>query len=98
MPERLIGDKAYDSDPLDEQLMQAGGVELIAPDRANRRADRKTQDGRTLRRYRPSGRLMSIGLAIGNLSLFPFGTALGAYAGWVLLKDEVRGLFEAQTP
>ena len=51
VPERLIGDKAYDSDPLDEQLMQAGGIEMIAPHRANRRADRKTQDGRTLRRY-----------------------------------------------
>lgn len=50
--------------------------------------------GRTLRRYRPSGRLMSLGLAIGNLILFPFGTGLGAYACWVLLKDEGRRLFE----
>lgn len=51
VPERLIGDKAYDSDPLDEQLMREGGIEMIAPHRCNRRADRKTQDGRTLRRY-----------------------------------------------
>jgi len=50
--------------------------------------------GRTLRRYRPSARLMSLGLAIGNFILFPFGTALGAYACWVLLKDEGRSLFE----
>lgn len=50
--------------------------------------------GRTLRRYRPSGRLMSLGLAVGNLILFPFGTGLGAYACWVLLKDEGRSLFE----
>lgn len=50
--------------------------------------------GRTLRRYRPSARLMSLGLAIGNLILFPFGTGLGAYACWVLLKDEGRALFE----
>ena len=50
--------------------------------------------GRTLRRYRPSARLMSLGLAIGNLILFPFGTALGGYACWVLLKDEGRSLFE----
>jgi hypothetical protein len=50
--------------------------------------------GRTLRRYRPSARLMSLGLAIGNLILFPFGTGLGAYACWVLLKDEGRSLFE----
>ncbi|HEX7281577.1 MAG TPA: hypothetical protein VF239_05945 [Vicinamibacterales bacterium] len=50
--------------------------------------------GRTLRRHRPSARLMSLGLAIGNLILFPFGTGLGAYACWVLLKDEGRSLFE----
>ena len=50
--------------------------------------------GRRLRRYRPSARLMSLGLAIGDLILFPFGTALGGYACWVLLKDEGRSLFE----
>lgn len=50
--------------------------------------------GRRLRQYRPSARLLSLGLAIGNLILFPFGTALGGYACWVLLKDEGRSLFE----
>ena len=50
--------------------------------------------GRRLKQYRPSARLMSLGLAIGNLILFPFGTALGSYACWVLLKDEGRSLFE----
>ena len=49
-PRRLIGDKAYDSDPLDEELA-AEGIELIAPHRANRKKPR-TQDGRKLRRYR----------------------------------------------
>ena len=48
-PERLIGDKAYDSDPLDARL-RARGIELIAPHRANR-SKPKTQDGRMLRRY-----------------------------------------------
>ena len=48
-PARLIGDKAYDSDPLDQQL-RARGIELIAPHRAKRRKA-KTQDGRPLRRY-----------------------------------------------
>ncbi len=48
-PERLIGDKAYDSDRLDEQLMQEYGTELIAPNKQNRRVP--TQDGRPLRRY-----------------------------------------------
>ena len=49
VPERLIGDKAYDSDPLDEQLMQEYGTELIAPNKVNRLVP--TQDGRPLRRY-----------------------------------------------
>ena len=31
VPERLIGDKAYDSDRLDEQLMDGNGIEMIAP-------------------------------------------------------------------
>ena len=50
VPERLIGDKAYDSDPLDEQLERELGIEMIAPNKSNRK--RKTQDGRKLRRYR----------------------------------------------
>lgn len=49
VPERLIGDKAYDSDRLDEQLMQEYGTEMIAPNKVNRREP--TQDGRPLRRY-----------------------------------------------
>lgn len=48
-PERLIGDKAYDSDPLDAQLAD-DGIEMIAPHRRNRKKP-KTQDGRPLRRY-----------------------------------------------
>jgi transposase len=49
LPAKLIGDKAYDSDGLDEQLAERG-VEMIAPHNATRK--RKTQDGRALRRYR----------------------------------------------
>lgn len=49
VPERLIGDKAYDSDRLDAQLMQEYGTEMIAPNRQNRKVP--TQDGRPLRRY-----------------------------------------------
>lgn len=50
-PENLIGDRAYDSDALDQELKQDGvdGVELIAPHRSNRKLN--TQDGRRLRRY-----------------------------------------------
>ena len=47
-PKRLIGDKAYDSDGLDEDMRHLG-IEMIAPNRRNRR---KTQDGRKLRRYK----------------------------------------------
>jgi threonine/homoserine efflux transporter RhtA len=50
--------------------------------------------GRRLKMLRPSARLMALGLAIGNLILLPFGTALGVYSLWVLLKDEGRRLFE----
>ena len=50
LPERLIGDKAYDSDALDQTLAEKYGVEMISPNRSNRK--QKTQDGRPLRRYR----------------------------------------------
>ena len=51
LPERLIGDKAYDSDELDEKLKKKYGIELIAPHKKNRKK-KKTQDGRKLRRYK----------------------------------------------
>jgi transposase len=51
LPERLIGDRAYDSDRLDEQLMNHYGIEMIAPHRSIRTRT-LTQDGRRLRRYR----------------------------------------------
>jgi transposase len=49
-PTRLIGDKAYDSDPLDTQLAERG-IDVIAPHRSNRVIP-ATQDGRKLRRYK----------------------------------------------
>lgn len=51
VPPLLIGDKAYDSDPLDEKLKKQYGVELVAPHKENRSKPR-TQDGRRLRRYK----------------------------------------------
>ncbi len=50
-PEKLIGDKAYDSDKLNKKLEEKHDVEMIAPHRANR-AKPQTQDGRKLRRYK----------------------------------------------
>ena len=51
VPEKVIGDRAYDSDKLDERLAKERGVELIAPHK-NNRVKPATQDGRVLRRYR----------------------------------------------
>jgi transposase len=50
IPERLIGDKAYDSDKLDREMMEEYGIEMIAPNKKNRKVP--TQDGRPLRRFR----------------------------------------------
>jgi transposase len=50
-PERMIGDRAYDSDPLDQRIQQRYGVQLIAPHKFVR-VSPATQDGRGLRRYR----------------------------------------------
>ena len=50
-PQRVIGDKAYDCDQLDEALAERG-IELIAPHRANRKPENVTQDRRPLQRYR----------------------------------------------
>lgn len=49
-PKRLIGDRAYDSDPARERLARRG-ITLIVPYRDNRTV-RKYEDGRQLRRYR----------------------------------------------
>lgn len=49
-PEKLIGDDAYDSDSLDEELKEEKGIDLIAPHKRNR-VKPATQDGRGLRRH-----------------------------------------------
>jgi len=50
VPERLIYDRAADSDPLRERLADRG-IELICPHRQGRERP-ASQDGRALRRYR----------------------------------------------
>lgn len=64
LPERLIGDKAYDSDPLAEVLLNTYGIELIAPNRRNRKV--KTQDGRPLRRYKRRWKVERFFAWLGN--------------------------------
>jgi hypothetical protein len=54
--------------------------------------------GRALAGYGPRARILALGLAIGNLPLLPFGTALGAYALWVLLHNEGRQVFLPHPP
>jgi transposase len=61
---RVIADRAYDSDPLREQLA-AQGIELIAPHRWNRSKPR-TQDGRALRRYRRRWKIERTFAWLGN--------------------------------
>jgi transposase len=50
VPERLVYDRAADSDPL-RQRLASRGIELICPHR-NGRVRPATQDGRPLRRFR----------------------------------------------
>ena len=63
-PKRLIADKAYDSDPLREQLKHLK-IDLIVPHRSNRKKP-KTQDGRKLRRYRKRWRVERTFAWLGN--------------------------------
>ena len=63
-PQRLIGDRAYDSDPLDAAL-KAQGVEMIAPHRKGRKKS-KTQDGRKLRRYKKRWKVERLFAWLGN--------------------------------
>ena len=64
LPQRLIGDRAYDSDPLDCALREQG-IEMIAPHRRNRKRP-KTQDGRPLRRYRRRWKVERLFAWLGN--------------------------------
>ncbi len=63
-PSRLVGDRAYDSDPLDEALL-GEGIEMIAPHRRNRKKA-KTQDGRKLRRYKRRWKVERLFAWLGN--------------------------------
>lgn len=49
LPERLIGDRQYDSNKLDAELAEMG-IDMIAPNHVSRK--QQTQDGRKLRRYK----------------------------------------------
>jgi fatty acid desaturase len=54
--------------------------------------------GKALRRHKSQGRTGALLLALMNLFVLPFGTALAIYTFWVLLHNEVRALFEPAIP
>jgi transposase len=86
MPQRLIADKAYDSDPLDERLLDERAIELIAPHKSNRKKP-KTQDGRKLRRYKRRWKIERLFAWLQNYRriLVRFEYKLCNYLGFVQL-------------
>ena len=52
--------------------------------------------GAAIERRAPIGRLATLWLAVLNLFVLPFGTALGIYAFWVLLHNQTRSAFIAR--
>ncbi len=85
-PDFLIGDKAYDSDPLDQRLKQQNGIEVIAPHKSNRKKP-KTQDGRKLRRYRRRWKVERLFAWLHNFRRLPIRYEYHAenFLGMVLL-------------
>jgi len=49
--------------------------------------------GRRLRAVEPAARMAALVLALPNLLILPFGTALGVYTYWVLLNNDARDAF-----
>jgi hypothetical protein len=52
--------------------------------------------GVPLRRYTHWSRFIALLLGSVDLLLLPYGTALGAYALWVLLREDGKRLFNSQ--
>lgn len=50
--------------------------------------------GAQLRRYRPWSRHAALALGAVDLLLLPYGTGLGLYALWTLLRHDAKRLFE----
>lgn len=68
-PEIIIGDKAYDSDPL-RAVLASVSIDLLAPHRKNRTPKTRTNDGRKMRRYRNRWRVERTFAHAGNYRRF----------------------------
>ena len=68
-------------------LLAIGGVVLVVGGALS------AMTGWALRRRQGRARQAALVLAIPNLLLIPFGTALGVYTFWVLLNDDARRAF-----
>ena len=64
-------------------LMAAGATSLVV--------------GRLLPGRRTRTRHAALGLAVTNLVIVPFGTALAVYTFWVLMNDDARLEFDGRT-
>jgi len=85
-PTLLVGDKAYDSDPLDQYLKDTYDVSLIAPHKANR-VKPKTQDGRPFRRYKKRWKIERLNAWLQNFRrvTIRWEYKLANYTGFVQL-------------
>lgn len=63
-PERIVADRAYDSDPLRIRFMEMG-IDLICPHRRSRKKP-PIQDGRPLRRYKRRWKIERLFAWLGN--------------------------------
>ena len=68
-------------------LLAIVGATLVAGGAVNALA------GWAIKRGSRRGRLAALALAIPNLVIVPFGTALGVYTFWVLLNNDARRAF-----
>ena len=68
-------------------LFAACAVALFAAGAAN------LWTSRAMDRREPNGRAVALALAVLNLFVLPFGTALGIYTYWVLLHNDARAVF-----
>ncbi len=81
----MIGDRAYDSDPLDAELAEKG-IEMIAPHRRNREKP-MTQDGRKLKRYKRRWKLERLFAWLSNFRrlVVRYERRVGNYLGFAKL-------------